>query len=161
MDKKYNEINFVGYFNNKIDNEVVSKILTSNDIKSEKCDLFNDFVQSLIITIFDTYLGDSITPKKEQKNHFKWCWNKTILIFSKDGFLFESNELYNYYFEFITEVFYSNKEKQENNYTDNGILKVWSDIFNLNKDKTASEMDMLIEIYKIFNNSLNKQNNRK
>lgn len=154
MNNKYDRISFLAYINNPMSRESVTMLFNSNNIKFDKCGLYSDFVQSLLMIAFDTYLGDDVTNTEEQIEHFKWCWNKNISNFSDEGILFENPKLYNYFLEFMLEVFYSYKEKKRFDYTDRGILKIWSDIFDYNKTKTNADVDTLIEIYTIFEKSL-------
>lgn len=154
MSNKYDRINFLAYLNNPMSKESISVLFASNNIKFEKCELYNDFVQSLLMLVFDTYLGDDVTDYEAQYNHFKWCWDKTVSNFSEEGINVDSQKLFNYFLEFTLEVFYSYKEKKPFDYTDKGILKIWSDIFDFTRTKTNSDVDTLIEIYTIFEKSL-------
>lgn len=154
MNNKYDRTNFLAYINNPMSKESVTVLFAANNIKFEKCELYGDFVQSLLMCVFDTYLGDDITNYDSQLIHFKWCWDKTVANFLKEGIEIENPKLYNYFLEFTQEVFYSYKEKKPFDYTDKGILKIWSEIFDFTKTKTNSDVDTLIEIYTIFEKSL-------
>jgi hypothetical protein len=103
-------------------------------------------------------MGDDVTNQNEQLNHFNWCWNKTLENFKGEGFLFHNKNLYNYFLEFCFEVFYSNKDKGKPEF-ENGVLNIWNDIFNYNKIKTNSDVDALVEIYSLMDNTL--KNNKK
>ena len=74
--------------------------------------------------------------------------------FKKEGFTFNSVKLYNYFKEFTLEVFYNTRDKNVVGYTDKKSLSLWSDIFDFKKRKTNSDLDTLIEIYKLFDKSL-------
>lgn len=154
MNNKYDRLSFLAYINNPMSKESVAVLFASNNIKFEKCELYSDFVQSLLMIVFDTYLGDDVMDYDSQINHFKWCWDKNVSSFANEGLIFENKKLYNYFLEFTLEVFYSYKEKKPFDYTDKGILRIWSDIFDFNKTKTNSDVDTLIEIYTIFEKSL-------
>lgn len=154
MNNKYDRTSFLAYINNPMSKESVSVLFAANNIKFEKCELYSDFVQSLLMRIFDTYLGDEVTDYDAQFNHFQWCWGKTVDDFAMEGINIENPKLYNYFLEFTLEVFYSYKEKKPFDYTDKGILRIWSDIFDFTKTKTNSDVDTLIEIYTIFEKSL-------
>ncbi len=149
-----NNRNFImAYINNPMTFEDIMMLYNENNIVLEKCDLYNDFIQSLIILIFDTYMGDDVTNKVEQVNHFNWCWNKNISNFKAEGLLFDNDRLFNYYLEFMLEVFYC-MDKKSLVYDGKAISKLWLDIFDYNKTKTNSDVDFLIEIYAIFEKSL-------
>jgi hypothetical protein len=99
-------------------------------------------------------MGDDITNLEHQIMHFKWCWNKNIANFKEEGIEFKGNDLYYYFLEFMLEVFYTSPDK---NFNDNkGILKIWYYVFDYTKGKSNSDMDTLIEIYQIFEDSLKK-----
>ena len=154
MNDKYDRLSFLAYINNPMTWEVITMVYTKNNIKYEKCQLYSDFVQSLLITVFDTYMGDDVTPQEEQNNHFIWCWNKTIEIFKEEGIHFKNDRIMEYFSEFMFEVFYFNQEKNKSDYTDKTILKLWLDIFNYSKLKTNADIDTFIEIYRLMEMSL-------
>ena len=153
---KYDRISFLAYINNPMSKESIEFLYEANNVKFERCELYGDFVQSLLMLVFNTYMGDEHTNLENQFKHFEWCWDKNIKNFEEEGIFFNNQKLYNYYLEFVFEVFYSNPDKE--NYEDNekGILRVWNDIFNYTSIKTNSDIDTLIEIYKIFDQSLKK-----
>lgn len=154
MDNNSDKISFLAYIHNPISKESVAIIYASNNIKYEKCELYGDFVQSLLMLAFDTYLGDDIMTTKDQIKHFKWCWDKVVSNFREEGIYFKNIKLYNYFLEFMLEVFYMYDSKKQFDYTDNGILKIWNDIFSYEKQKTQADIDTLVEIYNIFEKSL-------
>ena len=151
---EYSKNSFLGYINNPMNRDDIAMFYRENNIKYEKCELYSDFALSLIITIFDTYMGDDVTNLDDQFKHFEWAWQKTILNFVEEGLDFESDVLYNYFLEFMVEVFYTTPNKNELNNIDKKIIKLWSDIFDYHKIKTNSDMDALIEVYTIFEKSL-------
>ena len=129
-------------------------LYASNNIKYEKCELYSDFVQSLLMLVFDTYMGDDIMTLEDQIKHFNWCWKKSINNFKLEGIFFDSDKLYNYFLEFTLEVFYNYETKKRFDYTDKGILNIWYNVFDYDKIKTQADMDTLIEIYNIFDKSI-------
>jgi hypothetical protein len=145
---------FLDYISKPLSQEKVNEIYRINNIKYERCELYSDFVQSLLLTIFETYLGDEITNEENQIKHFEWCWDNTIRIFEEENIYLGNDILYNYFLEFTHEVFYLYIDKTPHDYVDKSILKIWLELFNLNNQKTNSEIDTLIEIYNIFENSL-------
>lgn len=142
--------NFLAYVNTPMSKESIGVIYDANNIRYEKCVLYNDFVQSLLRLAFNTYLGDDVTDIKEQLTHFKWCWDKNIANFNLEGIIFDSKILYEYFFEYMFEIFYSCKDKNNLEYIDKISLNMWADIFNYTKLKSNSDLDTLVEIYKIF-----------
>jgi len=150
---KFNKNSFLGYINNPITKEDMMLFYKENDIKYEKCELYSDFALSLIMTIFDTYMGDDVTSLDDQFKHFEWAWQKTIINFVEEGLDFESNLLYEYFLEFMLEVYYPITNKDELK-IDKKISKLWVDLFDYHRIKTNSDVDALIEIYQIFEKSL-------
>lgn len=158
MNENYDKSRFLAYIHQPMSWEAIHMIYTKNDINFQKCELFNDFVKSLLLKIFETYMGDDVTQPEEQLNHFNWCWNKTLEEFKVEGILFENANLYNYFLEFSFEVFYSNKEKTKKGF-EIGILNIWNDLFNYSKIKTNSDVDALVEIYSLMETSLKTNKN--
>lgn len=154
MNRSFNRNSFLGYINNTMSNEDMVMLYRENNIVLEKCELFGDFAQSLLITVFDTYLGDDITNLENQVKHFNWCWAKTLKIFIDEGLDFDSQPLYDYFLQFTLEVFYTTPNKSTYPFIEKRILKLWVDIFDYHKDKTNSDMDALVEIYLIFEKTL-------
>jgi hypothetical protein len=147
-------LDFLKYINSPMSRESIIVLYNANNINHEKCELYNEFIQSLIFLVYDTYMGDDITNENEQKNHFSWCWGKNIENFDKEGFVFNSPKLKNYFLEFMLEVYYPITQKNENQVALNNIIKLWVYIFDYNNNKSKSDMDTLIEVYKMFENSL-------
>ena len=152
MDNKHKS--FLTYINKPISREATIILYDANNIKYEKCELYGDFTQSLLRLIFNTYLGDDVTNLEQQNKHFKWCWDKNIDNFKKEGIDFESPKLYNYFLESTLVVFYSAIDKKNQDYTDKELLKIWYGIFDYNKIKTSSDIDTLVEIYLLFEHTL-------
>jgi hypothetical protein len=153
---KYDRISFLAYIKNPMSRESVEFLYEANNIKFERCELYGDFVQSLLQLVFNTYMGDEHTNLENQFKHFEWCWDKNIKNFEEEGIFFNNKNLYTYYLEFVFEVFYSNPDKEQYEDNEKGILRTWNDIFNYTSVKTNSDVDTLIEIYKIFDQSLKK-----
>lgn len=153
MDDEFKKRNFLAYINNPMSRESMVILYDANNIKFERCELYGDFVQSLLRLAFDTYMGDDVTSIEQQTKHFKWCWDRNIENFSKEGIVFSNPKLYDYFLEYMLEVFYST-EKKEEDFTDKISIRLWHDIFSFNQVKTNSDMDTLIEIYKIFDKSM-------
>jgi len=140
-------VEFYDYFKKIMTREEILNIFALNNIIIEKCELYNDFIESLYDLIFDTYLGDDLLKEEDQKNHFKWCWDNTVLNFSKEGVNINNIHLYKYFKTFTMQVYYSVPKEFVN--TQN-IIKLWQYIFNYHNTKSKSDLDVLIEVYKMF-----------
>lgn len=156
MEKEDKTRRFLSYIKTPLSEDSVAVLYSANNIRYEKCLLFSDFVQSLLTLIFDTYMGDDFTSDEDKINHFKWCWGKNIDNFKEEGIDFsESKEGYDYFLEFMMEVFYMLNDKDNRNVPIT-IRTLWISVFSYNKLKTRSDMDNFIEIYKILDESLKK-----
>lgn len=149
-------IEFLSYIGTPLSENSISVLYSANNINFERCELFSDYVQSLLYIIFDTYLGDDITEDSDKIKHFEWCWNENIKNFKKEGITFSNkDESFDYFKEFMIEVFYNIELKEENRVK--VIIKgLWGSIFSYTGTKTSSDMDNFIELYKILENSLKK-----
>ncbi len=142
------------YINTPMSRDSIVVLHTAHNIKYEKCELFNDFVQSLIYLIFDTYMGDDITNVHEQKNHFKWCWEKNVNNFEMEGVYINNQKLFKYFFDFMLVNYYPLSNKVGNQIIHDNIHRLWNYIFDYNNVKSKSDMDTLIEAYKLFEASI-------
>jgi hypothetical protein len=142
---------FVEYFSKPMNNEQILYLNNINKVITERVELYCDFITSLCYLVHDTYLGDDvIVTYDDQKAHFNWCWNKNIDNFKKEDILISNmGEHYYYYFNYFNEIFYKNGDK--NKLLFNKIVEFWYNTFSLVKNKTKSEYDLFVEIYKIMN----------
>jgi hypothetical protein len=124
------------------------------NISREKTELFYDFVVSLYELIDDTYLGsDVIISEEDQRNHFNWCWDKTIENFNKEKIhIKERDNAYSYFWNFFLEAYYY---MQYDNTTVR-INEYFNILFSFKHRKSRSELDMLTEIYKLLEQNLKK-----
>ena len=158
MEKDKNKtIEFLNYIKNPLSETSIAILYDANSVRFDKCQLYSDFVCSLLMLVFDTYLGDVITTEKQQIEHFNWCWNKNISNFKDEGIEFKSiNELLSYFKEFMVEVFYAIEDKDDKPYINENLISLWEYIFDYKKPKSRSDIDSFIEIYNIFEKSLKK-----
>lgn len=125
-----------------------------NNISREKISLFYDFVISLDEIIDSTFLGtDVIDDESKIKGHFTWCWRKTIDNFSKERIFFkETGTHFEYLWNFYNEAYYI--QKLENK--EIMIHEYYYKIFDLTHSKTEAELEILLTLYKIFEQNLKK-----
>ncbi len=96
----------------------------------------------------ETKVGMTTDQKKE---HFKWCWNKTILNFNKESIDFKFNENDAEFFEsFFFEVFYNQPDQKIKEQIDN----FFRQIFDKSSNKTKSDIEIFTDIYKVLERSL-------
>lgn len=151
MENKNDYIEFISPEDYKYHLEIWYKIY---NISREKTELFHDFLISLYNVIEETYMGDDIMIYEEdQKNHFTWCWDKVVDNFTKEKIYFRKRgSCYEYFWNFYYEAYYLIKlEKKENK------IKEYTDkLFDNNYTKTRSELDIVTELYKLFDENLKK-----
>lgn len=156
-EKESKIVDFLSYIKTPLSENSISVLYSANNIKYEKCQLFSDYIQSLLVLVFDTYMGDELTDEGERVNHFKWCWDKNNDNFKLEGINFSKNdEAYDYFLEFMSEVFYSVKGKNNKPHIQLTIRTLWLSLFSYTKIKTRSDVDNFIEIYAILDKSLKK-----
>lgn len=157
MNKDTKTKEFLEYISNPLSKESIDLLFVSNNIIYDRCVLYSDFIQSLILIIFDTYMGDDITTNENKLKHFNWSWKHNIENFKKEGIIFNENmELYDYFLTFMFEVFYDLNDKDNNTNVNKNILKLWLSLFNFNGTKSRSDVDTFIVVYKLLNDSLEK-----
>jgi hypothetical protein len=95
-------------------------------------------------------LGDDVViTYDDKKAHFDWCWNKNIDNFNKENIKLPNiGEHYYYYYNYFNDVFYEKTDKSLE--LSNKIIEFWANTFSLTRNKTKSEYDLFIDIYKIM-----------
>jgi hypothetical protein len=151
--------NFFNYITQPIKPEDVDIWFRVNNIIPEKMDLYYDFTFSLYYLIIETYLGHDemtsvtkiIISDEDKKNHFEWCWEKTINNFNKESVVFnDKGEHYDYFLEFFMEIFYNQKDDKIRL----SISTFFNDIFDRKKPFTKSDLDMVSNIYKSLDKNM-------
>lgn len=148
---------FLAYINTPLNPEMITSLYASCNIIHEKCFIYHDFIQSLAAIIFESYLGDDVTSEENRIKHFEWAWDKNIANFVNENIIFRTyDEFFQYFLNFFIETFYSVPNKNGFPELQVNMSKLWSYIFNSAITKTRSDMDMLIEVYSLFEKSLEK-----
>lgn len=148
--------NFFNYISKPITEEEYELWFLSNNIITERLQVFQDFVISLVLMISDTYLGDKSDSREtditlsydDNLNHFNWCWEKIIKNSSKENVLIEINgEHKDFIQDFLFEIFYNQKSTMVRD----SVVKFFTDVFYLEGTTTKSDLDLITTIYKTFN----------
>jgi len=151
--------NFFNYITQPMKPEDVDIWFRINNIIPEKMDLYYDFTFSLYYLIVETYLGDDESGSEtkinmtddDKRNHFQWCWKKTIENFNKEGIIFNHDgEHLDYFMDFFMEIFYNQKEDK----IKKSIGTFFSDVFDRRKPFTKSDLDMISSIYKSLDKNM-------
>ena len=145
---------FMSYMIDPLTHEQMNLLYKANDVKYDKCNLYYDVIKTLNKLIVDTYLGDEYISNEEQKiEHYNWCFNTVIENFKKEKIIFGNiDDLKDYFFFFYDELFYKDKHKNIEKIDNLPELS-----FKFYRLKSRSDMDIMIELYKLFEKSLNEK----
>ena len=150
---------FFDWLAKPMDKEDINAWYLANNITPELTELFRDFCFSFLNLLKDTYLGDDFHNKEtkvgmttnQKKEHFKWCWDKTIKNFNKESIDFKFNNDDSEFFEsFFFEVFYNQPDQKVKEQINNFFKQIFDRGFN----KTKSDIEMFTDIYKVLERSL-------
>ena len=144
-------LEFLRYISKPLDSSIIEKHIKDNHIILERIDLYISFIRSLYIKVIDTYLGDDVINSEIRKEeHFNWCWNNVVKDYRNEGFDFSTNtDLYEWFKTYFLVSFYLEDKK----YIKGIILESFEEAFDFNADKSQSDMDLLTELYQIFDKS--------
>ena len=88
---------------------------------------------------------------QQKKEHFHWCWNKTIQSFEKESIIFKFDESDAFFFEsFFFDVFYNQPDEDVKEQTE----RFFEQIFNRKTKKSKSDVEIFTDIYKVLERSL-------
>jgi len=144
---------FMKYIMDPLTYEQMQLLYNANNIKYDKVKLYYDFITTLNRLIDKTYLGDEyISTEEEMLGHFNWCFDKIIENFDKENIKFKNdNDLRSYFKYYYEHLYYNDSEKSLEKIDD---LPKYS--FEYYRLKSMSDVDILVELYKLFERSLNK-----
>jgi hypothetical protein len=154
MGKTSKSVNFLDSTNNSMSKEGTDIMYSVHKIRPDKCELYGDFIQSLLLLLFDTYLGDDVMHNKAQTAHFKWCWKTNQQKFAQEGVYIDSEELSDKFLLFMFDIYYPISKKDEQ--IEKNILRLWSYIFDYGLTKNKADLNTLIDYYSLFEKALNK-----
>lgn len=148
-----NESEFLRYVLRPLTEEELILLYKANNICYERCVLYSEFIQTLMDLVKHTYLGDDvITNNKEKESHFNWCFNKVVSNFKTELISFsKTSDVYELLYSYCFDFFYNEKDKEN---MDDKIVKYWAHIFKYSAIKTKSELDTMVDVYKILEKSL-------
>jgi hypothetical protein len=151
--------NFLNYITKNLDPEQVDIWFRVNNIIPEKMELYYDLSYGLYLLIKSTYLGSDAESvetkvqmtKEDNRNHFDWCWNKTMENFKKENILFEEKgEHYDYFISLFDEIYYGQTKEEIRNSIDT----FFNDLFRRDKTFTQVDLDLIYNIYKTLDKNL-------
>jgi hypothetical protein len=155
--------NFKGFFDwlaKPMEQEDVNSWYLANNIIPEYTELFRDFCISFLNLLNDTYLGNSggentetkvSMTEKQKKDHFRWCWERTIKNFKKENidFIFDEKD-YDFFESFFYEIFYNQEDEKLKKSMDEFFIQLFDD----NHQKTKADLEIFTDIYKTLERSL-------
>lgn len=139
---------------------MVSNKVERYTLNKDRIKLYLNFTLDLLYTIDEYYLdADSFNSDSIIKNHYSWCFNRVCDNYKCEGIDFSKNEKLNSYFGkyFYSQLYATNKFDviETKKIPLEGYVKFWNTIFNSNKPSNTA--NVLIEIYKIFDLSINEK----
>ena len=128
-------------------------------IVKDRVEIYRDFALNLLYYIHKYYLDrETLNNDQDIYNHFKWCFNKVCAEFLKEGLNFSKNkELMDYYYAYYYHQFYTATPTQDTSLKH--FEKFWKQIFEIDKQKNKNLINILIEIYHIYDKSINQEKN--
>ena len=149
--------NFFNWVSKPVPKEEVVIWFNINNMNYEKVELYGDFFKSLNAKVIDTYFEEEHFETKinlsdeNKKEHFEWCWIKTVEDFNKENILFNiDGEHKNYFEKFFFDTFYNQNQKN----IKEAIPSFLEEVFNLNKPCTKSDLEIITEIYKLMEKNI-------
>lgn len=128
-------------------------------IVKDRVEIYKDFAINLLHYIHHYYLDrNTLSDDVDIKNHYNWCFNKVCNEFKEENIDFSANEeLREYFFTYYYHRFYKCDDTQD---TSIGYYeKFWKSIFEIEKQKNKNVINILIEIYNIYDKSINQEKN--
>ena len=132
----------------------IDLIYTSHNVVYERADLYHEFTLTLDDLIDSTYLGHDLMDESDRLTHYNWCWKKTCDLMNTNIIKFnDNNDVYVYFLDLYFETFYNETSTQYEK-----IKTYWNHIFNYNSEKTRSDIDKFLNLYKIYEKSYKNAN---
>ncbi len=130
-------------------------------IIKDRVEIYKDFTLNLLYYINHYYLDrESLHEDEDIYNHYVWCFKKVCDEFLEEEIDFTKNEeLKEYFYAYYYHQFY--KVIGDNN-KDTSLAfyeRFWKNIFEIDKQKNKNIINILIEMYNIYDKSINQEKN--
>jgi hypothetical protein len=152
--------NFFNWVTKPLPNEEVVMWFDAHNMIHEKVELFGDMFKSLNYLIEDTYMGDTngdsvetkiVLSQEDKESHFDWCWGKMIDNFVKENIIITSHgEHKDYLKSFYMDTYYNQSDKK----VKMSVSIFLSEIFDMSKPFSKSDLEMITEIYKMMDKNV-------
>lgn len=142
---------------NNTDNKKEKKFMIIKD----RVETYKDFTLNLLYNVNHYYLDDDCLSKDiDINNHFSFCFNKVCDNFLLEGIDFKKNtELKEYFRHYYYHRFYKAQSNPDMDTSLKYYENFWSNIFNVEKLKNKNIIRIFVEIYRIFDISISKNEN--
>ena len=123
----------------------------------DRLKLFLDFTTTLLMIIENYYLDQTtLGSDRDIKNHFNFCYNKVCESFVNEEINFMDNlELRRFFYDYYYDNLYTSPLYTDTIYK--GFSIFWLRIFRIENNKTQSTLEFLIELYEIFNETIEEK----
>jgi hypothetical protein len=130
-------------------------------IVKDRVEIYKDFALNLLYYINRYYIDyESLNTDQDIRNHFTWCFNKVCDEFLLEEIDFKSNEeLKEYFFVYYYHQYYKIKANKNQDTSLPYYEKFWKSIFEIDKQKNKNIINILIEIYNVYDKSINREKN--
>jgi len=131
-------------------------------IIKDRVEIYKDFTLNLLNYIHYYYLDKECLSKDEDiYNHYSWCFNKVCDEFLLEDLDFRNNkELKQYFYQYYYHQFYKiSKDNMNQNTALDYYERFWKSIFEINMQKNKNILNILSEIYTIYDKSVNQEKN--
>ena len=127
-------------------------------IIKDRVEIYKDFTINLLNYIIAFYLDNkTLSLDVDIRNHYNWCFNKVCDEFKEEDLDFSKNEdLRRYFYDFFYHQFY---KRDNQDITIVYYEKFWLNIFNIDKQNNKNVMNTMVELYNIFDKSVNHEKN--
>ena len=128
-------------------------------IVKDRVEIYRDFALNLLYYIHNYYIDrESLSADVDIRNHYSWCFKKVCEEFKEEELDFtENKELKEYFYLYYYNQFYKATGNQD---TSIGYYeRFWRNIFEIDKQKNKNIINILIEIYSIYDKSINQEKN--
>jgi len=128
-------------------------------IVKDRVEIYRDFALNLLYYIHKYYIDrESLSIDQDIYNHYSWCFKKVCDEFLEEGLNFINNkELKEYFYTYYYHQFYTANSNQDTSLI--YFERFWKSIFEIDKQRNKNLINILIEIYNIYDKSISQEKN--
>ena len=143
---------YLDYLYEPVDKKEIVSLLKDNKVISEKSEIYNDLIISLLMVINDNYIGpDWINDDDKKMGHIMWAMKKVFSSFKEEGLEFiETQEFIDYIYDYLSTVFYDRDIEKLGEFDLTKTIFYWNSIFDINKSKSRFEIETFLDVYRII-----------